>query len=681
MADFFQELSKKTGTQFVSADEQHNQTVPSVYRGVAPKGDNIFTKAAKSVGNFGLGIAKDAGSAILTPFDRAASAVSYGAAKLTGNEDLANAVLDRANSNHTVAGIPVAGAAQTIGGGVEQSLGDTLKAASYLTTPASLGKGTGIINTVVKNAKAGAIGGATYGAGEAMSDTNTQDLGNVISKTVTGGISGGIGGGIFGTGTGIMTNLLSKRAEKQAALKLLNSKSLVTKDSEAIASHLDDMLSPNAVNDFAKNRFGFETPEFLRDKSGAIDKGVFEELKDEVSKQISTDLPFKNAVSDFEKAIKNKPMTESTLRDAYMDVVNSNKVLDPKSVLYKIEGGKLVNDKVAKELVSNNIPVSDIQVAKSLSGSEKSIFNDMVNVAESKLNNPLTEDRITKPIAENLINTYDNYVVKNGAKIGKQLGDMRGKMSGVKISTEPVVSAYDELLKNLDIAKNNKTGELLFANSRVRSSPKIMDAIMKVDSEINTLGAAKTAKNADIITENLRQIVQDEPSVQGTYAQKLIGGIKSKIDDVIDASMPGYKQAKTDFAKNKAIQDEMESVFGNNFDPTDVNRGAELVRRLEGNTSARLQNLVDAVQSEAEKSGYTGVNLKGLTRLAATLERVTGSTPVNSLEGIGNSVLNTGIEAVKGNIVGAAKGVADMATRKTKLEPQDYIRLYRELIK
>ena len=49
---------------------------------------------------------------------------------------------------------------------------------------------------------------------------------------------------------------------------------------------------------------------------------------------------------------------------------------------------------------------------------------------------------------------------------------------------------------------------------------------LKVDNEVQTLGAGKTAKNADVIAENLRQIVQDEPSVQGTYVQKLINAIK-----------------------------------------------------------------------------------------------------------------------------------------------------------
>ena len=176
------------------------------------------------------------------------------------------------------------------------------------------------------------------------------------------------------------------------------------------------------------------------------------------------------------------------------------------------------------------------------------------------------------------------------------------------------------MLKELEIVKNPKTGELLFGNSRVRSSPKIVDAILKVDNEVQTLGAGKTAKNADVIAENLRQIVQDEPSVQGTYVQKLINAIKTSTDDAIDGSIKGYKQAKKEFATNKSIQDEMESVFGGAFDPTDVNRGAELVRRLEGNASTRLQNLVDTIQSEAEKSGYKGANLKGLYDLLVHLK-------------------------------------------------------------
>lgn len=683
MSDLFKQLEKSGAVPVPSQDDMYNQTVPSVYRGIAPRGDNIFTKALKGVGNFGLGIAKDVASTVVTPLDRMASVGAYGIETLLGNEQDANAILDRANQDRDVLGVPVKASATDVGGAVLQGTGDALKLASYAVAP-QLGAGKTVLGAIGKGAVTGATGGAMYGAGSALGDVDTQGLGDVLQSTVTDATSGGIGGGIVGGALKVKSNLATKRAEQQASLKLINQKSLLQKESDAVTSQIDDILAPEKVNEFAKERFNFDTPEFLRDAKGNLDAGVFNELKDEVAKQVSSDIPFTGSQDMFEQFIKGKPMTEETLKSAYMNTVNNMRILDPKTSLYKMQGGKLVTDKTAKELIQNKVPIQDIQIIKSMNDSEKAITRKMLDIADNKIANPVITDRVTKPVAENLINTYDKYIVKNGQAIGKKLGEMRKNMAGVKIDVKPITDSYDNMLKELEIAKNPKTGELLFGNSRVRSSPKIVDAILKVDNEIQTLGAGKTAKNADVIAENLRQIVQDEPSVQGTYVQKLVNAIKTSTDDAIDGSIKGYKQAKKEFATNKAIQDEMESVFGGAFDPTDVNRGAELVRRLEGNASTRLQNLVDTIQSEAEKSGYKGANLKGLVRLASTLENVTGNVPSNSMEGIGSRVMQ-GAKAVgdivRGDVLGAGEKISGMAKGEAVvLEPQDYVRLFRELV-
>lgn len=670
LADF---EKKNNLTALPTADEQHSNTVPSVYSGVAPKGDNIFTSALKSVG----GLGKEVAAGIIKPVARMGTNLINAGQIVTGQpqtQPFSGGFL---------------GDVQAVGDGgdlsvknLKDSAGVGAELASNFAIP-SMGAGKTVLGAIGKGMVTGGVGGTLYGAGDAL--TQNKDLGGVLNEALAVGIPSAITAGIFSGLLKTGKNLYTNRLENQANLKLINTKSLLQKESDAVTSHVDEMLSPDAVNNYAKENFNFETPEFLRDKKGNLDSAVFTELKDKVAQQVNQDIPFSGSQDTFNGFMKGKPMTEDAMKSAYLDTVNKYRVLDPKTALYTVENGKTVSDKVAKELIANKVPVSDIQVIKSMNDSEKTIAKKMLNLADENINNPLSADRITKPIGQELVNTYDNYVVKNGNKIGKELGAMRDSMTGVKIETAPINISYKEMLDGLGVSKNPKTGELWFGNSRVRSSPKIMDAILKVDNEISTLGADKTAKNADVIAENLRQIVQDEPSVQGTYAQKLIGNIKTKIDDSIDGSISGYKQAKTAFAQNKTIQNEMESIFGNNFDVNDPNRGAELVRRLAGNASTRLQNLVDSIQAEAEKSGYKGANLKGLTRVASTLERVLDLVPTNSLEGSMNNAISAGgvlVKAVKGNLVGAGADALSLAKgSKAGIQPQDYVRLFRELIK
>ena len=101
-----------------------------------------------------------------------------------------------------------------------------------------------------------------------------------------------------------------------------------------------------------------------------------------------------------------------------------------------MQGGKLVTDKTAKELIQNKVPIQDIQIIKSMNDSEKAITRKMLDIADNKIANPVITDRVTKPVAENLINTYDKYIVKNGQAIGKKLGEMRKNMTGVKIDVK-----------------------------------------------------------------------------------------------------------------------------------------------------------------------------------------------------------------------------------------------------
>ena len=91
-----------------------------------------------------------------------------------------------------------------------------------------------------------------YGAGSALGDVNTQRLGDVLQSTVTDATIGGIGGGIVGGALKVKSNLATKRAEQQASLKLINQKSLLQKESDAVASQIDDMLSPEKVNEFER---------------------------------------------------------------------------------------------------------------------------------------------------------------------------------------------------------------------------------------------------------------------------------------------------------------------------------------------------------------------------------------------------------------------------------------------
>ena len=52
---------------------------------------------------------------------------------------------------------------------------------------------------------------------------------------------------------------------------------------------------------------------------------------------MSSDIPLQGLRDMFEQFIKGKPMTEETLKSAYMNTVNNMRILDPKTSLYKMQ--------------------------------------------------------------------------------------------------------------------------------------------------------------------------------------------------------------------------------------------------------------------------------------------------------------------------------------------------------
>jgi hypothetical protein len=144
-------------------------------------------------------------------------------------------------------------------GGAKQIAGEALKAGSYLYSggkaPEIIGKGFkgAILPMITQGAKVGAIGGAAYGSGQAL--TEDQSLGDVAKEGLIGGGFGGVAGGLLGGVGAAGVGLLRRKDVVQDIIKkdvneLLNNGRAMTNATQNMVQRnvpIDEILSDPEV--------------------------------------------------------------------------------------------------------------------------------------------------------------------------------------------------------------------------------------------------------------------------------------------------------------------------------------------------------------------------------------------------------------------------------------------------
>jgi len=510
------------------------------------------------------------------------------------SQSFAQGAVNRADlgvSNRDVIGSAIRTAGTIASAGTYSGTGAVTGQLSRVTAPAltsATSVGRGILQGAGAGIKTGAASGSIFGGVSGLATGIEDDKGvlgtalEVAKQGAIGGVVGGAVGGVVGSVGGGFQARSNRKAELRALLQQ--------------SDNLDDAISKPLANDF--------------------------ELDLRQNKPLSTTAP----------GVKTKTGTVPTKSTAG----------------YKVEAGQVVPDKPAQKLLKQGVSDTDVAIMQSFSPEDTAAARKMVDVAQEVSESGIPTKR-PQEIAGQAFMQRANDVEKLNNTAGRQIDDIaRSQLAGVKVNA---ASATDDFFNQLDragvdvdtlrLAKTQDDIARAFADSDFDGIPTVQKTIKNVLNRAD--GGLNGADMDGLQLHRLKRFIDNQvtygKNAEGLTgdAERLLKGLRTGIDDVLDNQFPQYNSVNTQYKDTIEALDEMRRLIGRDFlgskNIADL-RAGEVMNRLLGNASAKPLSAVQNLENTARKYGttYNDSIIKQIT-FADLLDDIYETVPTRGLKG------------------------------------------------
>lgn len=341
------------------------------------------------------------------------------------------------------------------------------------------------------------------------------------------------------------------------------------------------------------------------------------------------------------------------------------------------EGGKVVTDKVAHEVVRQGIPEADVALIRSGSASDKAKMLEMLKIRESQLTNKRITERATDIVGDTFVEKVAKPIEQLNKDAGRKLQAVAKKLAGQKVDASEAIVRFSTDLESSGVGVR-KDGTLNFKGSDFEEIPvgPLIQNVWK-----RALRVAKTGDALQVhrMKSYLDEIVNYGKQAEGLSgkAQNMLKNFRHSVDSLLDASFPEYNRVNTQYAETIQELDRLGAAIGKTFRLGDSFADAQAgvaMRRILSNTQSRSEilRMLDNMQALLKKYKIK-VDDDVITQanFADVLERMLGSEAPTSFLGQGERFLNqaeqvagAGTDLLKGNVVSgtlkAGKYVIDM---------------------
>ena len=314
----------------------------------------------------------------------------------------------------------------------------------------------------------------------------------------------------------------------------------------------------------------------------------------------------------------------------------------------KMENGRVVADKPAQSLLKQGIDDKNVTIMQSFSPEDTAAAKKMVAIAKETSDTGIAMQRQQEVVGETFMKRVRD-VEKLNRTAGGQIDDVaRTQLSGVKVNAG---AATDDFFNQLERAGVDV--------DQLRLSDKADDIAKAFDgSDFEGLGTVqKTIKTVtNRVDDNLQGADMDGLQLhrvkrfidnQVTYgknaegltgdAERLLKGLRSGIDDVLDVQFPKYNQVNTQYKDTVTALDEVRRLIGKDFlgsqDIANL-RAGEVMNRVLGNARAKPLSALQNLENTARKYGstYNDSIIKQIT-FADLLDDVYQTNPARGFSG------------------------------------------------
>lgn len=334
--------------------------------------------------------------------------------------------------------------------------------------------------------------------------------------------------------------------------------------------------------------------------------------------------------------------------DNVTDTVTTQATPSRTTAGFKLENKKVVPDKPAQKLLRQGVDETDVAIMQSMSPADREAAKKMVQIAKEVSDTGLPTKRQQEVVGQAFMRRAKDVETLNRTA-GGQIDDIaRTQLSGKQVNAGKATDQFFNQLErdgvDIDALRLANTKEEI-AQAFEGSSYEGLETVQRtLKTVLKRVDPGLQGADMDGLALHRAKRFIDNQVTYGKNAEGLVGdaerllkGLRSSIDDVLDTTFPDYNVANTQYRETIDALDEMRRLIGRDFigsgDIANL-RAGEVMNRLLGQASARPLSAIQNLENTALKYGikYDDSILKQV-RFADLLDDIYETVPKGSLQG------------------------------------------------
>lgn len=328
--------------------------------------------------------------------------------------------------------------------------------------------------------------------------------------------------------------------------------------------------------------------------------------------------------------------------------VTPSPLKDKATAGFTTKNGKVVADKKAQALLKQGIEDTDVAIMQSFSPDDIAAAKKMVPIAKETARTGIPNQRQQEIVGQGFMKRAKDVENLNKAA-GSQIDDIaRTKLAGKPVNASKATDQFFNQLERdgvdidaLRLASNKEEIAQAFDGSSFEGLDTVQRTLKTV---LKRVDPDLAGADMDGLALHRAKRFIDNQVTYGKNAEGLIGdaerllkGLRSSIDDVLDTTFPDYNLANTQYKDTIEALDEMRRLIGKDFigsgDIANL-RAGEVMNRLLGQASSRPMSALQNLENVSRKYGnsYSDNILKQI-RFADLLDDIYETVPKGSLQG------------------------------------------------
>ncbi len=354
-----------------------------------------------------------------------------------------------------------------------------------------------------------------------------------------------------------------------------------------------------------------------------------------------------------------KATTVMPKADNVADTATTQAIPSRTTAGFKLENKKVVPDKPAQKLLRQGVDETDVAIMQSMSPADREAAKKMVQIAKEVSDTGLPTKRQQEVVGQAFMTRVKDVETLNRTA-GGQIDDIaRTQLAGKQVNAGKATDQFFNQLErdgvDIDALRLANTKEEI-AQAFEGSSYEGLDTVQRtLKTVLKRVDPDLAGANMDGLQLHRAKRFIDNQVTYGKNAEGLVGdaerllkGLRSSIDDVLDTTFPDYNVANTQYKETIEALDEMRRLIGRDFigsgDIANL-RAGEVMNRLLGQASAKPMSALQNLENVSRKYGnsYSDSIVKQV-RFADLLDDIYETVPKGSLQGRVSGGVASGID-------------------------------------